>query len=372
MCHRYGALVPTRHQPEPAAVDPRSFGALTPLGVLGGDEAELTDLLTTAPAGRPARVVRMDRDRVAINDGHRIERTDPEHSLVDDPDTGERNLPVVGDWVVVSDDDPPAVLALGHRRGRLLRRDPGELPRPQLLASGVDVVLITVPLDRPPNVARLERELVTAFDADAEAVVVFTKGDLRPDVASFADELRPALRDLPVVVTSASPTRGDDVGVASLRAVLRPNRTGVLLGPSGAGKSTLTNAIVGRDVRAVGEVRQGDSKGRHTTATRALVTVPGGGILIDSPGLRALGLWDAESGLDRAFPEITAAAENCRFDDCTHRREPGCEVRQRITSGVIRRDRLERYTILLDELVTAEGERTVAERRRRRRADRRR
>lgn len=343
--------------------------------------------------GRPARVVRVDRDRVAVADGHGTVRTDPERSLVDDPDSGTWSLPVVGDWLTISADDPPAVLALGPRTGSLVRRDPGDPPRPQLLATGVDTVIVTVPSDRPPNVARLERELVTAFDAGAEPVVAITKVDRCPDLAAVTDALAPATRGLGVVTThvpdaderpscgtgptaaparQVTPSRAARNGVDELRAVLQSGRTAVLIGPSGAGKSTLANAIVGRQVRAVGAVRAGDRKGRHTTASRALVTVPGGGALIDTPGLRALGLWDAEAGLALTFDEITEAAADCRFADCSHRGEPGCAVWAAVEAGTVREDRFARYQALFDELLATEEERAVAERNRRRRADRRR
>jgi ribosome biogenesis GTPase len=326
------------------------------LSALGGDDEELRTLAELAaapdlpPGGRPGRVVRVDRDRVAVTDGWEVFRTDPERSLVDDPDIGSPGLPAIGDWVVLSADDPPGVLALGPRQGRLIRRDPGQ-PRPQILAVGIDVVILTVPLDRPLSIARVERGLVTALDAGARPVIALTKADLVEDLGPVTSALAPSTRDVPVVavravdVTSATSAtsaasaaaadRADDRGVELIRDLLRPSNTGVLLGPSGAGKSTLVNAIVGAPVRVTATVRPGDHKGRHTTATRALLGVPGGGALIDTPGLRALGLWDA------------------------------------VERGQLDAGRLDRYQTLFDELVVAAEEQTLADRNRRRRADRR-
>ena len=349
------------------------------LRALGADDELLGILADLAEPGTvPARVVRVDRIRVAVHDGERVRTTDPEHSLVTDPDTGVENLPAVGDWLLVTDADVPAVRVLAPRRGRLVRRDPGQ-PRPQILAVGVDVVIVTVPLDRPLVIGRVERELVTAFDADAAPVVALTKADLSSEPQEAVAALAPATRDVPVVVVSTVAGGTEQVaggarehhGVAQLRDALRPARTGVLLGPSGSGKSTLANAIVGASIRTTGDVRAGDRKGRHTTATRALLPVPTGGTLIDTPGLRALGLWDAAQGLFRAFAEITAVAEGCRFADCTHTGEPGCAVAVAVAEGGLDHDRLERFRALYAELVEQQVEQEEAERNRRRRADRR-
>lgn len=340
-----------------------------PLERLGGSERLLGRL--AALPGVPARVVRVDRDRVAVTDGTHVTRTDPERSFIADPDTGSTGLPAVGDWVTLTDaavgDRPPGITALGPRYGRLLRRDPGE-PQPQLLACGVDVVVVTVALDRPRNIARIEREVVTAAAAAQEVVVALTKADMAADPATEATELGAALPNTAVIpLTAVDP---DDGGVRRLVEMIRRAGTGVLLGASGAGKSTLANAVVRTQVAEVGTVRAGDRRGRHTTAARRLVAVPGGGALIDMPGLRALGLWDAHGGLDRAFPEITGRASACRFADCTHGDEPDCAVRDAVARGAVEEGRLRRYRALVDEMTETAAAWEQTARRRRRRTDR--
>ena len=235
-------------------------------------------------------------------------------------------------------------------------------------------MIVTVPLDRSLNAPRIERELVTAFSSGAEPVIALTKADLADDVTAAVNRVRaiaPGVEVVPVRLITGAAGAAVDTGVQRLAEMIRGRGTGVLLGPSGAGKSTLTNAMMGSAVRATGAVRAGDRRGRHVTATRALVALPGGGALIDTPGLRAIGLWDAEHGLDLTFREITQAAARCKFSDCSHSGEPSCAVMAAVESGDIAMDRLERYRVLYDELVDTEEERTVTERKRRQRADRR-
>lgn len=320
---------------------------------------------------RAVRVVRVDRDRVLVTDGLQALRTDPNHSMVADPDSGELGLPAVGDWLIVSHDDPPAVSHIAPRYGRLVRRDPGAVA-PQILASGVDIVIVTVPLDRTINLARIERELVTAYAADAVPVIAMTKADLIPDPGEYEQELAAVSAHIELVrVALPKGESVQDPGVDRLRDLVQGAGTGVMLGPSGAGKSTLTNAMVGEAIRATGSVRSSDHKGRHVTATRALVTLPGGGALIDTPGLRALGLWDAEAGLDHAFPEVAAAATQCKFSNCAHDGEPGCGVQAAVAAHVIDAERLARYSALWTELIETEEERDLVDRQSRQRADRR-
>ncbi|HEY3776358.1 MAG TPA: ribosome small subunit-dependent GTPase A [Solirubrobacteraceae bacterium] len=275
----------------------------------------------------PARVTRVERSGcVAVGpDGEeRLLRAEP--------------LPAVGDWLAVADG---AVRHVLPRWSALQRADP-DGSGTQTLAANIDLVLVTTPADRS-SAARVERELALAWDSGAVPLVVVAKSDLDADAAAASLESR--LPGTDVLAVSAV-TGG---GVAELQARLAPDRTAVLLGPSGAGKSTLANALLGEERLATAAVREGDHRGRHTTTSRQLVAVPGGGVLIDTPGLRSLGL---TAGLDigAGFPDIETLARQCRFADCAHDGEPGCAVEDAITSGELDPARLESFRKLTREV----------------------
>ena len=258
--------------------------------------------------------------------------------------------PTTGDWVLFSEDPSGAVVidTVLERRTAIVRRDPAITVTKQTLAANVDIVGVLVGLDLPPNAPRIERFLVLAADSGAEPMIVLSKGDLldgagrrrvRREVAALAP-------GIDILETSATAGWGLD----DLRGAVAPHRTLVALGPSGVGKSTLLNALLGAPVLAVGEVRGGDRAGRHTTVRRELVLLPGGGVLIDTPGLRAVSLWEADLALDEVFSDIAGRAGDCRFRDCTHRSEPGCAVQQAVRAGAVDAARLERYQQLWEEL----------------------
>ena len=278
-----------------------------------------------SPTARPGRVTRVERGSVIA-----IEATGSETSCV--PNGGE----AVGDWVVV---DGPRLAGYLPRWSSVDRQDPDA--GVHVLAANVDVVLITIPGDRP-SLARAERELLVAWDSGARPVVVLTKADLAPP--ALRQEVSDRLAGVDLIATSVS----TGTGVSDVAALLTPDRTGVLLGPSGAGKSSLTNALLGEDRQATGDVRADDRRGRHTTSSRQLIPLPTGGVVIDTPGLRSLGLVTGDS-LDQAFPDIEELAAGCRFADCAHEREPDCAVTAAVVDGVLPGPRLASYHKLARE-----------------------
>jgi ribosome biogenesis GTPase len=229
-------------------------------------------------------------------------------------------------------------------RHSLLRRRDAHADHEQALAANVDVVFIVCGLDRPMRGGRLQRVAALAWDAGATPVVVLTKADLGDDVEGVVADVRDDVHDVDVLVVSARAGSGVHDVLAAAR-----DRTVVLLGESGAGKSTLVNALVGTEVAATGEVRTGDAKGRHTTTTRQLHPLPGGGVLLDSPGIRAVGLWVDPEAVDAVFPDIEALAEGCRFRDCAHGDEPGCAVLEAVDSGELVAERFEQWRSLRRE-----------------------
>jgi len=217
----------------------------------------------------------------------------------------------------------------------------------QILAANVDHAIVAVSLAVELDLGRIERFLALAWESGAQPVVVLTKADLVPDAVTLAHLVQDVETTAPgVPVLTVSAVDGDGLDV--LTAVVSGG-TSVLLGQSGAGKSTLANALVGSDVMTVQAARDVDGKGRHTTTTRNLLALPGGGVLIDTPGLRGVGLFDAESGVGQVFSEIEELAGDCRFHDCAHESEPGCAVLAAIDSGELAERRLESYRKLIRE-----------------------
>jgi len=259
-----------------------------------------------------------------------------------------------GDWVLVAGDQIVAVLPRRSAFTRGASID-GVARDEQIVAANVDLVLLVHALTNGPNVRRLERELVLTFESGATPVVVLSKADAVDDAISVRAREEVEASALGVEIVVSSSRTGE--GIERLRDLARGNRTVALIGASGVGKSTLINRLVGAEVQETGEVRAGDQRGRHITTARELVVLPDGGVLVDTPGLRALSLWDADEGLSRAFEDIEALAAGCRFSDCSHTVEPACAVQAAIASGELDADRLANYRRLESELDAAERRR---------------
>ena len=257
--------------------------------------------------------------------------------------------PVTGDWVEIGEVDGlgTVIERVLPRRTAVSRRDPAEKDLEQVLASNVDVVAAVLGLDRPIQAGWLERLLVMALDSGAGAVVVLTKADEVDDPSAALEVAEAVAGTIPVISTSVV----DGGGLPVLLDQIGPGRTLGLVGESGAGKSSLVNALVGDEVLEVGEVRSSDAEGRHTTTARELVMLPNdAGMVLDTPGIRTLGLWEAEHAVDLVFGELVELADSCRFRDCAHRKEPGCAVQAAVDSGDVSRIRVRLFLELIDEL----------------------
>jgi ribosome biogenesis GTPase / thiamine phosphate phosphatase len=259
------------------------------------------------------------------------------------------DLPAVGDWVAVRKrpgEDRGTIQAILPRRSKFSRRAAGNVTDEQVVAANVDVVFVVMSLDRDFSVRRLERYLLLARESGSSPAVLLTKPDLSDDVAAAVADVKTIAGDLPVHVLSPKLNEGVD----QVRVYLTPGRTGALLGSSGVGKSTIINRLLGEDVLKTREVRPEDSKGRHTTMHRELVKLPGGGLIVDTPGMRELQLWEAPEGMREAFDDIEALAPQCYFSDCRHREEPRCAVKAAVEEGRVPAARYESYLKLQDEL----------------------
>jgi ribosome biogenesis GTPase len=257
-------------------------------------------------------------------------------------------LPAVGDWVIVEADNPEAVSTVLPRRSALVRKQSSGETLAQVIAANVDLVLVVVSLSAGPRVRGVERYLTMAWESGAVPIVALTKADLIDDV----DERMLAVADIAVGVEVMAVSCVTGAGIDELAARIGAG-TAVLVGRSGVGKSTLINRLRGDEEIRTQDIRA-DQKGRHTTTHRELHRLPGGGMIIDSPGLRALQLWHGDDGLDRTFGDVIALEADCRFSDCTHRSEPGCAVAAAIAAGALLPERVAAYRKIERELRAVE------------------
>ncbi|MFI1326624.1 ribosome small subunit-dependent GTPase A [Streptomyces rochei] len=292
----------------------------------------------------PGRVVRVDRGQCDVVTPDGVLRADTAFVTPHDP----LRVVCTGDWVAVEPDgNPRYVRTYLPRRTAFVRSTSSKRSEGQILAANVDHAIVAVSLAVELDLARVERFLALAWESGAQPLVVLTKADLVPDPVTLAHLVQDVETSAPgVTVLAVSAALGEGLDV--LAAVVGGG-TAVLLGQSGAGKSTLANALLGEDVMDVQATRDVDGKGRHTTTTRNLLVMPGGGVLIDTPGLRGVGLWDAGGGVGQVFAEIEELARDCRFHDCAHESEPGCAVLAAIDDGELPERRLESYRKLMRE-----------------------
>jgi ribosome biogenesis GTPase len=297
---------------------------------------------------RPGRVLRADRGVCTVLTADGAIRASLAGGVLARAAREPETLPCAGDWLVVRDwpDDRITVEAVLPRHTALVRRTADKDSTGQVLAANVDAAAVVEPIDPSPDLGRIERLLALAWESGARPLVVLTKADLAADPDAVAGQVAEAAPGVAVLPVSARLS----TGLASLRPMVAPGRTLGLLGPSGAGKSTLVNALAGARVMVTQQIRRADGKGRHTTTYRALVPIPGGGAVLDTPGLRAVGLLDADEGLGQAFADVEELAAACRFADCRHAGEPGCAVRAAIESGELAPRRLESWHRLRREV----------------------
>ncbi len=316
------------------------------------DDSAWREAMAAHPQARPARVIEQHRSGYVVaegpDEGFRVE-SPPDWQR---PRFSAQDRAAVGDWVLI---EGGAIVVLLPRRSAIKRGAAGEHYKQQVIAANIDTVFVVCGLDADFNPRRIERYLLLVRSGGSEPVIVLTKADKAiADDAQAIDTAMAALIDLAaqdVAVRAVNAKDRDSVAV--LEPWLLPGRTVVLVGSSGAGKSTLTNTLLGSERMKIGDVRVSDSRGRHTTTHRALIPLPSGACMIDTPGMRELKPTGEEDIADAGFADIEALAEQCKFRDCRHEREPGCAVRAAIEAGKLDPDRYAHYLKLRDEVAGA-------------------
>ncbi|MGI2329462.1 ribosome small subunit-dependent GTPase A [Planococcus sp. YIM B11945] len=268
-------------------------------------------------------------------------------------------FPSVGDWVMVEQmpgEEKGIIHSVLPRSSHFSRKSAGETSEIQTIAVNVDYVFLVMSLNHDFNIRRLERYLIASWDSGANPVIVLTKRDQCPDIEPYLTAVESVAFGVPVYPVSSFTGEGID----QLQTILAGAKTGALLGSSGVGKSSLINALSGSELMAVQEIREDDSKGRHTTTHRELVLLPSGGLLIDTPGMREFQLGDSSEGMESSFSDVESLAEFCRFRDCTHNNEPGCRIQEALADGELEPDRYRSYLKLKRELAHMERKSDLA------------
>ena len=310
---------------------------LSDYGASGNLLAEINEL---------GRIVRVDRGEcdVIVKDGKIRVISDSSRSQ-------SETAPATGDWVRLK-----SVPELGTvieeilpRKNRLSRRDPSDERGEQVLVANVDLVIIVHGIDRPLPPGRIERLLTLGWESQSEVIIVLTKVSEMDNLLEEKMEIIQAIAPK-IQILSVDSSNMQDSNLKKLRDRIKPGSTAALIGESGSGKSSLVNALAGFEIAETGEVRPSDRRGRHTTVTREMILCPEGGLLVDTPGLRSIGIWDAKDSLKKVFGDLEEVSENCRFNDCAHESEPDCAVNEGVSLGVIDARRVSRYRSLLKEL----------------------
>ena len=296
--------------------------------------------------GIPARVTAQHKERYEIVCQYGIThaRLKTKEYFVDTQD-----FPTTGDFVMINyiENGDSQIIATLPRKSLFSRREPGPVPRDQAVAANFDYVFIMQSLNLDFNPKRLERYLTLSWQSGAVPVILLTKADLVEDYWDYLTQVERVAAGVNTHVVSAH----TGFGLNRLGAYLQPGKTVVFLGSSGVGKSSLVNALAGEEIMAVSAIREDDSKGRHTTTPRQLIRLQSGVLIIDTPGMRELGMWDVSEGLSDAFSDVESYLGRCRFSDCSHNREPGCAIKAAIAAGELDVQRWESYRKLKEEAV---------------------
>ena len=296
--------------------------------------------------GIPARVTAVHKERYEIVCMHGIT-----HARLKTKEyyVNTQDFPTAGDFVMINyiGNGDSQILATLPRRTFFSRREPGPIPKDQAVAANFDYVFIMQSLNMDFNPKRLERYLTLTWQSGAVPVILLTKADLVEDYWDYLTQVERVAPGVNAHVVSAHTGQG----LQRLNAYLQPGKTVVFLGSSGVGKSSLVNALAGEEIMAVNTIREDDSKGRHTTTHRQLITLQSGVMIIDTPGMRELGMWDVSEGLSGAFTDVERYLGKCRFSDCRHEKEPGCAIKAAIAAGELEQARWESYQKLKAEAI---------------------